>query len=148
MKKFSVGILSWIVLAGCSGTRPELGIKNGTLMPCPKTPNCVSSQAVDKKHYIEPIQFMGTQEEAQDRIIKIFESEKRVKLVEIRDDYIWAEFRSALFGFTDDVEFYFPESQKGEILIHIRSASRLGYSDLGVNKKRVEQIRNKLKKTP
>lgn len=148
MKKFSVGILSWIVLAGCSGTRPELGIKNGILMPCPKTPNCVSSQAVDEKHYIEPIQFMGTQEEAQDRIIKIFESEKRIKLVEIRDDYIWAEFRSALFGFTDDVEFYFPESQKGEILIHIRSASRLGYSDLGVNKKRVEQIRNKLNKTP
>jgi uncharacterized protein (DUF1499 family) len=148
MKKFSIGLLSLIVLTGCSGTRPELGIKNGRLMPCPESPNCVNSQAVDETHYIEAIQFMGTQKEAQNRLIKILESEKRTKLVEIRDDYIWAEFTSALFGFTDDVEFYFPEKQRGKIRIHIRSASRIGYSDLGVNQKRVEQLRNMLEETP
>jgi uncharacterized protein (DUF1499 family) len=108
----------------------------------------VNSQAVDETHYIEAIQFMGTQKEAQNRLIKILESEKRTKLVEIRDDYIWAEFTSALFGFTDDVEFYFPEKQRGKIRIHIRSASRIGYSDLGVNQKRVEQLRNMLEETP
>ncbi|WDP89174.1 MAG: DUF1499 domain-containing protein [Desulfobacter sp.] len=148
MNNFSVVMLSLIVLAGCSGTRPDLGISNGRLMPCPKTPNCVSSQAVDEKHHIEPIRFMGTQEKAQNRLLKILESEPRAKVVEIRDDYIRAEFTSALFGFTDDLEFYFPEKQRGEMLIHIRSASRLGYSDLGVNQERVEQIRNKFKNIP
>lgn len=148
MKKFSVSLLSLIVLAGCSGTRPELGIKNGRLIPCPQTPNCVSSQDVDEKHHIEPIQFMGTQDEAHNRLRKILESEQRTKFVAISDDYIWAEFTSAFFGFTDDVEFYFPEKQMGEVVIHVRSASRIGYSDFGVNQKRVELLRKKLTETP
>ena len=145
MNKFIVTLLSLILLAGCSGSRPDLGINNGRLMPCPKTPNCVSSQADDEKHYTEPLRFMGTQQEAKSHILKMLESEQRAKPLEIRNDYIRAEFTSALFGFTDDVEFYFPENQSGETIIQIRSASRIGYSDLGVNRKRVDQIRNKLK---
>jgi uncharacterized protein (DUF1499 family) len=61
------------------------------------------------------------------------------------DNYIRAEFVSKIFRFVDDVEFYFPDKKSKELLIHVRSASRVGYSDLGVNRMRIEQIRRKLK---
>ena len=134
------------MLTGCSGTVPDLGINNGELMPCPKTPNCVNSQAADEKHYIQPIHFMGTQQEAQDRLLRILESEKRTKILTAQMNYIRVEFTSALFRFVDDVEFYFPENQADDTIIHVRSASRVGYSDLGTNRKRVERIRIKFKK--
>lgn len=145
MKKISVILLILIVFAGCSGTRPDLGINNGRLMPCPGTPNCVSSQATDENYYTEPLRFMGTPQDAHGRLLNILESEQRTKLLEIRADYIRAEFTSALFGFTDDVEFYLPQKQDHGTLIHIRSASRLGYFDFGANKRRVDRIRSKLK---
>lgn len=63
----------------------------------------------------------------------------------VEDNYIRAEFVSKIFRFVDDVEFYFPDKKSKELLIHVRSASRVGYSDLGVNRKRIEQIRRKLK---
>ena len=148
MNKFSVVLLSFLAFAGCSGTRPDLGIHNGSLMPCPKTPNCVNSQTDGEKHYVEPIRFMGTQQKARDRLLQVLESEQQAKVFEIREDYIRTEFTSVLFRFIDDVEFYFPETQSGEILIHIRSASRLGHFDFGVNQKRVEQIRKRLNENP
>jgi uncharacterized protein (DUF1499 family) len=134
------------MLTGCSGTTPDLGVNNGKLMPCPKTPNCVNSQAADEKHYIQPIHYTGTQQEAQDRLLQILESEKQTKILATQENYIRAEFTSALFRFVDDVEFYFPEEQADEKIIHIRSASRVGYSDLGANRKRIEQIRSKFYK--
>lgn len=112
-------------------------------MPCPKTPNCVNSQADTDKHYIQPITYTGTQREAHDRLLQILESEKRAKILTVQDDYIRAEFTSALFRFVDDVEFYFPQEQVDVKVIHVRSASRVGRSDLGANRKRVERIRNK-----
>ena len=144
MNNFIVVLLGLILLSGCSGSRPDLGVHNGSLMPCPKTPNCVNSQEADEKHYTEPVRFIGSPQEAQRRLLKILASEQRTKILETRDDYIRAEFTSALFGFTDDVEFYFPETQSDELIIHVRSASRIGYSDLGVNRKRVEKIRHQL----
>lgn len=138
-------MLSLIVVTGCSGTRPDLGVINGRLMPCPKTPNCVNSQAADEEHYIDPIHFTGTQQEAKDRLLKILELEKRAKVLTVREDYIRAEFTSVLFRFIDDVEFYFPKMQATEMVIHVRSASRVGHSDLGVNRKRIEKIRSKFK---
>ncbi len=124
---------------------PQLGINNGQLMPCPKTPNCVNSQVTDGKHFIQPIHFIGTQQEAQDRLLKILKAWKRTKITTVQGNYIRAEFTSKIFRFVDDVEFYFPATKTEKITIHIRSASRVGYSDLGANRKRIEQIRSKFK---
>ena len=145
-KQILVILVSLILLTGCSGTMPDLGINNGELTPCPKTPNCVNSQADAEKHYIQPIHYAGTQQDAQDRLLQILESEKRTKILTAQENYIRVEFTSSLFRFVDDVEFYFPEEQADETVIHIRSASRVGYSDLGANRKRIEGIRSKFYK--
>jgi uncharacterized protein (DUF1499 family) len=141
-KHILIFLVNLILLTGCSGTMPDLGIKNSKLAPCPKTPNCVSSQAQDEEHYIEPIIYSGTQQEAHDRLLRIIESEKRTNILTDQEDYIRVEFTSALFRFVDDVEFYFPQEKADETVIHIRSASRVGSSDLGVNRKRMERIRS------
>jgi uncharacterized protein (DUF1499 family) len=145
-KQILVVLVILILLTGCSGTMPNLGINNNELAPCPESPNCVSSQAHDEKHYIEPINFAGTQQEAHDRLLQILESEKRTKMLTVQENYIRVEFTSVLFRFVDDVEFYFPEEQAEETVIHIRSASRVGYSDLGANRKRIERIRSEFYK--
>ena len=142
-KQILVVLVINFFLTGCSGTMPNLGVDNSELAPCPKTPNCVSSQAHDKKHFIEPINFAGTQQEAHDRLLQIIESEKRTRIITDQKDYIRVEFTSALFRFVDDVEFYFPKAKAGETVIHTRSASRVGSSDFGVNRKRIERIRSK-----
>jgi uncharacterized protein (DUF1499 family) len=77
--------------------------------------------------------------------MKIVKEMNRSKIITAEDNYIRAEFSSKLFGFVDDVEFYFPDTTSTKAIIHVRSASRVGYSDLGVNRKRIEQIRNRLK---
>ena len=141
-----VVLLNLILLMGCSGTMPNLGIDDSKLMPCPKSPNCVSSQAYDEKHYIEPIKYSGSQQTAHDRLLQIIKTEKRTEILTDREDYIRVEFTSALFRFVDDVEFYFPEEKAGEAVIHVRSASRVGYSDLGANRKRIEHIRSEFYK--
>lgn len=142
--KIPVILGSLMVLNGCSGKTPDLGVRNGELMPCPKTPNCVNSQAVDEKHAISPLRFAGSPAEAKIRLLQILESTKRVKIIEVQENYIRAAFTSALFRFVDDVEFYFPEQKGADTLIHVRSASRVGHSDLGVNRKRIEQVRSQL----
>lgn len=134
-----------ICLTGCSGAMPKLGIHNGQLMPCPRTPNCVNSQAADDKHYIQPIRYQGTQKEAQSDLLKILGSCKRTNVIVTEANYIRAEFTSLVFRFVDDVEFYFPSTDAGETVINVRSASRIGYSDFAVNRKRIEKIRSKLK---
>lgn len=144
-KKITVGMVSALLLMGCAGSMPDLGIKNGKLVPCPKTPNCVNSQAVDEKRYIRPIDYTGTQQEARSRLLQLLASEDQAKILTARENFIRAEFTSAFFGFVDDVEFYFPEKQTGEKIIHVRSASRVGYSDLGANQKRIERIQSKFK---
>lgn len=143
-----VVMLSLIIFTGCSGTKPDLGVNDDALMPCPKSPNCVNSQAADEKHYIKPIYFTGTQQEAKSRLLKIIASEKRTNILTAKSNYIRVEFTSTLFKFVDDVEFYFPEKQATETVIHIRSASRVGYSDLGANRKRIENIRSKFQINP
>jgi len=145
-KQIIVGLVILILFGGCAGAMPDLGIINGELKPCPKTPNCVNSQAVGKKQYIEPIHYAGTQDESRARILQVLGSLKRTKIVTAQQNYIRAEVASALFRFVDDVEFYFQEEQAGETVIHIRSASRIGYFDFGVNRKRIERIRSKFYK--
>jgi len=125
-----------------SGRRPnDLGVRNGLLKSAPPSPNAVSSQAAGGHHQIAPLRYNGTSEPAMAALKSIIESTQRTSIVEERADYLYAEFTSKLIGYVDDVEFYFPPN---EPVIHVRSASRLGYSDFGVNRKRIEDIRAKL----
>ena len=127
-----------------AGKRPgNLGVHGGRLAPCPPTPNCVSSQAdpADTVHYITPIPFQGAPFEAMAAVRRAVESMPRATVVRHEPDYLYAEFRSRLMGFVDDVEFTY-DDRAG--LIQVRSASRLGRSDLGVNRRRIEAIRAKI----
>jgi uncharacterized protein (DUF1499 family) len=131
------------LLAACGSTPPEtLGLKDGRFSPCPASPNCVSSFAAegDKTHYIGPFAYTGTREAARTRLMKVLSvySPSAVSVIRSDADYIRLEFRTALWRFTDDVEFYFPPDQG---IIHVRSASRIGYGDFGANRKRVERLR-------
>lgn len=128
-----------VLMVGCSGTRPStLGVKEGRLAPCPGSPNCVSTQSTDATHGVDPIAFTTSAEEAMARLEEIVRAVPRTKVVRREEDYMHLECSSRLFRFVDDVEFWFDDANK---VIHCRSASRKGYSDLGVNRKRVEQIR-------
>ncbi len=124
-----------------SGQRPAtLGVKDGQLATCPGSPNCVSSQAnkADAEHYIKPLAYSGNATGAIAQLKDIINGMERTQIIESSDDYIYAEFTSNLMGFVDDVEFY-ADAANG--VIQVRSASRLGQSDLGVNRKRIEAIR-------
>lgn len=119
------------------GRRPaNLGVTGGKLAACPNKPNCVSSQAGDKAHYVAPFNVNGTTGSAMQKLKTIVQGLPLTTIVEFRPDYLYAECATKMMGFVDDVEFY----SDGKA-IHVRSASRLGHSDWGVNRKRVETIR-------
>jgi len=120
-------------------SKKPIGILNGKFHPCPKSPNCVSTHATDDKQKMNPIKFSGSLNEAKDKIIDIISSLKRSKIITNKENYIHAEFRTATFKFVDDVEFLFDDSEK---IIHFRSRARSGYSDMGVNRKRMKTIGN------
>lgn len=119
-------------------SKKPIGIIDGKFHPCPKSPNCVSTQSTDKKHRMEPIQYSSTVDEAKGKIKNVITSFKRTKLITETENYLHFEFRTATFKFVDDVEFYLDDKEK---LIHFRSAARLGWSDMGVNRKRMGKIR-------
>ncbi len=120
-----------------AGKRPtNLGVKAGQLAPCPNTPNCVSSQSEDPEHAIAPLAYAAIAD-----IKKVVEAMERTTIIEETENYLYAEFKSRLMGFVDDVEFHKDDINQ---VVHVRSASRLGKSDLGVNRKRVEAIRQNL----
>jgi uncharacterized protein (DUF1499 family) len=125
-----------------SGKRPDsLGINAGQFAPCPNSPNCVSSQSSDPDHRVEPLIYSSSPEMAFQYLKTAIQSLERTKIVTETENYLHVEFKSALMGFVDDVEFYL---NKDKNVIEVRSASRLGQSDLGVNRKRVESIRTML----
>ena len=126
----------FFMLIACSGERPEnLGISNHKLQPCPNTPNCVSSESIDEAHKIAPLA------SNLDDIKKLLSTMDQVSIQVDQDNYLYAEFTSAIMGFVDDVEFYYSPTENR---VHVRSASRLGKSDLGVNRQRIEDIRSAL----
>jgi uncharacterized protein (DUF1499 family) len=129
--------VSSIVFIGCG--KSITGIQDGRLMPCPSSPNCVSSYETDASHSIDALTYKGSRENAQKAVLSILTEMPAVKIITSEDGYIHAEFRSRIFQFVDDVEFQFLETPR---VIHMRSSSRVGYSDLGVNKKRMAQIRS------
>jgi uncharacterized protein (DUF1499 family) len=137
-----------LTLGGCAlglfaGRPPSnLGVTDGRLAPCPRSPNCVASQAdpADATHFIAPIAFKGDAGAAWRRWREIVAASERVKIVDERDGYLRAEFATKLMGFVDDVEFLLDAPAR---VFHVRSASRLGHGDLGVNRARIEALRTR-----
>lgn len=120
-----------------AGKQPtNIGVKNGKLAACPGTPNCVSSQSTKSQEKVNPLPMVSIA-----KLRQVVEKMELTKIVKETDNYLYAEFKSKLMGFIDDVEFYRDTNAN---VVHVRSASRLGKSDLGVNRKRVEEIRAKL----
>ena len=121
----------------------NLGHTNHLLLPCPRTPNCVSSLEKNSLNLIKPITYKDSLEQAKERIFRVIKSMRGTRIVSKEDLYWSVEFTSPLLRFIDDVEFYFDSSQS---LIHVRSSSRKGYWDLGVNRRRIETIRSRFEK--
>ena len=140
-KYFKAALGGFVLLTGCSVKAPKLGVEQERLAVCPSKPNCVNSQADDDAHYIDPLLAQGSSTKIKNDILHVLKELKGAEVVTVDDNYIRAEFTSTLFRFVDDVEFYFPEVLPEETKVHIRSASRVGHSDLGANKKRMENIR-------
>ncbi len=109
------------------------------LRPCPSGPNCVSTLAKDERHAIAPFRYRKPSTEAKEALKEVIRALVRTNLVEEDESYLHYEFTSLLFRFVDDVEFLFDEETK---TIHFRSASRTGYGDLGVNRRRMEELRS------
>lgn len=122
----------------CSSQKqPQLGLIDGKLGPCPDSPNCVSSEHEAGASHVEPLSFTGDTQgawkNAREAVLNIGGNIEKET-----DDYLWATFTSRLFRFVDDLEL---RMDKTSYNIHVRSASRVGYSDLGVNRERVKNLR-------
>ena len=134
MKKPLLALLPF--LTACAGEPPlNIGVKDGRLTPCPESPNCVSSYASSEQHSIAAL------DANLDQIQQILLTIDAANIVERSNNYLYAEFTSSLMGFVDDVEFLYDAATNTS---QVRSASRLGHSDMGVNRKRIETIRAQL----
>lgn len=111
-----------------------------SLADCPKSPNCVSSQASDPDRRVAPLKGGDSAEQARQRLTAVLDSLPRVSWTAPTEQRIEAQFTSLIFRFTDDVIFEIEEDGS----IQVRSASRIGYSDLGANRSRVEMLRERL----
>jgi uncharacterized protein (DUF1499 family) len=135
----SVGGVAVLALLSFFSRPPQgLGVHDGRLAPCPDSPNCVCSQCDDPEHHVEPLRIEGPPGEAWTRLREALTARPRTVIVAEEGDYLRAECTSRIFRFVDDVEFLL-DREAG--VIHVRSASRAGHSDLGVNRERVEEIR-------
>jgi len=137
----------WIVLfvalggavgmgTACVSTPSDIGLRDGILRPCPTSPNCVCSEGAEPS--IEPLAYTGNGQEAFRSLLDLIESQPRVDLVTVEVAYAHAVFRTPLLRFRDDLEVRLDEPNS---VIHVRSASRVGYSDMGANRRRVENLR-------
>jgi len=111
------------------------------LDPCPDSPNCVSSDATDEGHHVAPFLIASGRDDLWHAVAQILGGMPRTRVVEHSDTYLRAEARSAVFRFVDDVEL---ELRQQDGVIAVRSASRVGHSDLGANRRRVEGLRGRL----
>ena len=131
-----------LTLTACGGERPDnVGMLNGTLSPCPATPNCVHTglRHPDGTRGVYA-NWTIIQAELMPEIRSVVEAMPRTTVVEESGYYLHAEVRSRIFRFVDDVEVLIMPDRE----LIIRSASRVGSGDLGVNAERVEEIRRLL----
>lgn len=138
--------ICWILWMRATGwgttAKSSIDKTTGKFAPCPDSPNCVSTQAAaeDTEHAIAPIAFVGSLQESKARLLNILQTMPRTKILNDDGNYIQTEMSTALMGFVDDVEFFLDEPSQ---TIQFRSASRIGYGDMGMNRKRMEEIRGK-----
>ena len=144
-KTLTLFMLLTITQTGCSGTAPtNLGVHNQQLTVCPSSPNCVvSDTSADNEHYITPIQLNAPAATTWQAALDYWRSQSDIRVITAGKDYFYAESSSAIFGFVDDVEMHL-RSEQG--IIAIRSAARLGHADFGVNRNRLEALRETLTK--
>jgi uncharacterized protein (DUF1499 family) len=134
LEKLSVIYLFFFILTnGCSGTKPT---SIGQFINCPDKPNCISSKSSSSSH-TPPLTYQGSTLKAKKDLLKVIESIARAKVSTNNTNFLHVEFTSKIFRFVDDVEFYFDEPE----VIHFRSASRIGHSDMGINRDRMEEIK-------
>ena len=143
MRAWPLIVLVGMSLFGCSGKRPDFNLAGNQLPPCPDSPNCVSSQATDEGHRAEPLSFEGDPAAAWDRLASTIRDMPRTEIVQDTGEWMHATFTSRIFRFVDDVLFHLSPEDR---LIHVRSASRVGYGDLGANRKRMKVIRSAFEK--
>jgi uncharacterized protein (DUF1499 family) len=143
LKVFIGSLMLVTILWGCSGNPTERhNSESSGFLDCPDTPNCLSSLAKNPKHRIEPFKLKKDPETSWEIVQKTVGSLPRTKIVSADNSDIHAECRSMIFRFIDDLTLHLTPSTG---IIHIRSASRIGYSDFGVNRRRVENLRKKLR---
>ena len=132
-----------LLVNGMSKSPVELGINNGLFAASPASPNCVNSQADkdDAQHYIDPLQYSIKETVLLEHIDAVLAETARTQILLAKDDYFHVEFTTLLLRFKDDFEIYIDSDKK---LMHFRSASRIGHSDFGANRKRVEKFKKDL----
>ena len=134
MKKSLLALLPF--LSACAGEPPQdIGVRDGRLIACPESPNCVSSYESSEEHAIAALD--GNLNQVQQILVAM----DGANIVEQSNNYLYAEFTSSLMGYVDDVEFLYDVASN---TTQVRSASRVGYSDMGANRSRVEAIRMQL----
>jgi uncharacterized protein (DUF1499 family) len=142
MKKGPIGGLVMAVIltsTACAGVE-NIGMTEGKLAPCPDSPNCVSTQSEEKGHAMKPLPYLQTREASREKILSILKDMKRTEIVKLTESYIHVECRTALLHFTDDVAFFLDDTTR---VVHFRSASRVGYYDFGLNRRRMKRISEK-----
>ena len=133
-----------LLLSSCTGSNRnmQLGVHDARLMPCPSSPNCFSSDDADPDHQTHPFLLAIPAADAWNVARSLVSELPRATIVTETEDYLHAECRSAVFGFVDDLELHLRPAEK---MIAVRSAAQVGYSDFGVNRKRIEELRTQLK---
>ena len=121
--------------------KKDLGVRGGKLAELSSKPNCVSSQAMSDSKKVSPLKYSGDLKEQMDKVVNIITGMAGVTVKQKSDNYLYAVFTTKIMRFKDDVEVYLDDESK---LLHFRSASRVGYSDLGVNRKRYNAFVSKL----
>jgi uncharacterized protein (DUF1499 family) len=135
----AMGVIAIYMLVKNNTAPNNLGVNNGKLTKMPNKPNAVSSQTDEKDKKVEALEFKENLKNSKEQIIKTIESYGNTKIIKNEKNYIYAVFTTGKMKYHDDVEFYFDENEK---LIHFRSASRVGYSDMGLNKERYNKLRD------
>ena len=132
-----------LLLSACGAGAPTLrSTVTGQLAACPSSPPCVNSQATDQAHAIAPMAYTGSPVAAREKLGRVLKRMQSMGYTVVinEGDYLYATYTTGTMKYVDDMEFVFSQSERG--VIHVRSSSRIGYADLGANRKHVEEVRN------